>query len=581
MRLVRNTRNVLRKNSGPQAWLIKNRFAISAALLFLVILIIWPDGEEDADVESPAIEEAQKTEENAAVPDKNSPAAKDSEKSEEPEKDDEVEVARDGENDSGCAKDSDANEQARDKSKNSQDNKEVIKLGLEGDEDYYGPELPGAPLGDSKEDQEAPKPLERDVKGEIMPGESLSGALGRFDISVQMAIDIGNALKDIFDIRHMKPGNQFEVKFDKLGQMTSFTLNYSLLTSYYVRREGEELRGYQVEGETNMYVEQIAGIIESNLSESLWKLGESDQLTSKISEVFAWDIDFYSDCRKGDQWRVMIEKHYFKGRFLRYGSILAAHYHGEVAGDRYVYFFESGDDKVSDYFDEDGNSIRRSFMRAPLDTTRVTSKFGFRMHPTLHKRKKHNGIDYGAARGTPVWAVADGKVTGAGWMGACGKGVKLRHSGGYETIYCHLSRFYVASGQKVKQKRMIGRVGNTGRSTGPHLHFGVKYKGQWINPLKIKYTPGKPLAKQYRDRYKEARQLLTGKLKDIPLPLFHGPEVADNWVDPTCNERNTKTVKNKKKSNGKTKKNKKKNRWKKNPPKGYQPRPPGIKRVSE
>ncbi len=439
------------------------------------------------------------------------------------------------------------------------------------------PDMPTLEMIEAAEKAKAAS-LEKNIKGEFLRNESLSNALGRYGVGVQTAIDIAEAFKGVFDIRQIRTGNKFEIKFDASGKLLSFTLNYSELISYYVRREGEKLNAYKVEGETDMYVEQIAGSIESNLSESLWRLGERDNLTSLIAEVFAWDIDFYSDCRKGDTWKVMVEKHYFHGRFMRYGQVLAASYHGSIVGDRYVYYFQSDDDKVQDFFDEKGNSIRRSFMRAPLDTTRVTSKFGFRMHPTLHKYKRHEGIDYGAATGTPVWAVADGKVLGAGWMGACGKGVKMQHYGDYVTVYCHLSAVYVKSGQTVKQKRMIGRVGTTGRSTGPHLHFGVSYKGKWINPQSIKMTPGKPLDQQYLGRYKEARELLKGKLDAIEVPVFYGPPLPDNYVDTSGTKLGSASMIEKSKA---AKDNKSRSPWRNNPPHGYQPRPPGIKAVKE
>gem|GEM_PF-280784 len=438
------------------------------------------------------------------------------------------------------------------------------------------PDMPTLEMIEAAEKAKAVS-LEKSVNGEFMKNESLSDALGRFNVGVQTAIDIAAAFKGVFDIRQIRTGNKFEIKTDPTGKLVSFTLNYSELMSYYVRREGDKLIGYKVEGETEMFVEQVSGVIESSLSDSLWRLGEKDTLTSLIADVFAWDIDFYSDCRKGDTWKIMVEKHYFHGRFMRYGQVLAASYHGSIVGDRYVYYFQSEDDKVQDFFDEKGNSIRRSFMRAPLDTTRVTSKFGFRIHPTLHKYKKHEGIDYGAASGTPVWAVADGKVLGAGWMGACGKGVKLSHYGEYVTVYCHLSSVYVKSGQFVKQKRMIGRVGTTGRSTGPHLHFGITYKGRWINPQSMKMTPGKPLDPRYLGRYKEARELLKGKLDAIEVPVFYGPELPDNYVDTSGSRLNSISAADK----ARAAKEKARSPWRNNPPHGYQPRPPGIKAVKE
>ena len=406
----------------------------------------------------------------------------------------------------------------------------------------------------------------REVKGEIRRGETLSTSFERYDLGVDMAGRIVEALKGIFSFRKAQPGNKWELKLNVLGRIEAFTFHYATLDKYYVRREGDSLQGYRIEGETQVFVEAIAGTIEESLSVSLWKLGESDQLTQKIADIFVWDIDFYSDIRKGDEWRVLVEKHYYDGRFVKYGQVIAASFKGSYLGEQYAFYFETPDSKRAEYFDVGGNSLQKSFLRAPLNTTRVTSSFGFRMHPTLHKYKKHNGVDYGAPRGTPVWAIASGKVTGAGWMGPCGKGVTLRHMNDYESVYCHLSSISVGNGQRVNQKQMIGRVGNTGRSTGPHLHFGVKKRGQWMDPLKLKYEPGKPISGRYRDRFSATREMLKEKLDVVVLPVFYGPEAPEGYVDPTRPEKKTD------KKVGRSKKKRKKS-------KVFRPRPQGIKEV--
>ncbi len=409
--------------------------------------------------------------------------------------------------------------------------------------------------------------LARTVKGCIQKNDTLSTSFDRQGLGIVSANTIMEALKGIFDFRYAQPGTAWEAKFNVLGELDSFRFHHRPLVTYYVRREGEGLQGYEITGETQMFVVPLAGTIEESLSQSIWKLGESDGLTTLLADIFAWDIDFYSDIRKGDSWRALVEKYYYNGKFVKYGRVLAASFKGSYLGDSEAYYFETADEKRAEYFDADGNSMQKSFLRAPLNTTRVTSRFGFRMHPTLHKYKKHNGVDYGAPIGTPIWAIAGGKVLAAGWMGACGKGIKLRHNSGYESIYCHLSSIAVRSGTKVRQKQMIGRVGNTGRSTGPHLHFGLKKLGQWVNPLKVKYEPGKALEKQYRDRWREARELLHRKLAGIELPSFFGPDLPPDFVDPTRSDSTPPTAAARR-SPKRTKKSKKK---------GFRPRPEGIK----
>lgn len=402
------------------------------------------------------------------------------------------------------------------------------------------------------------------IRGKVRRNETLFSSLVNHGISRDDANAIIKALDGVLDFRKCRVGTAWDAVYNQGGDFEMFAYHDFNLERYFVRQEEAGLRGYRIVAETKMYVVALAGVIESSLSESLWKQGESDQLTNKIAEIFAWDIDFFSDIRKGDRWKVLIEKHYYNDKFIRYGRPVAAGFHGEKVGDLYAYFFETPDKKRAEYFDDKGRSMQKSFLRAPLNTTRVTSKFGFRMHPTLHKYKKHNGVDYGAPRGTPIWAIAKGTVTSAGWMGACGKGIKIRHSNGYESIYCHLSSIATRRGRYVQQKQMIGRVGSTGRSTGPHLHFGLKRYGKWMNPLKVKYTPGKPVAKKHFDRWKEARALLRDKLDAIEIPTFYGPKAP-----PVLDAKNVET----KEAIHETSEGKKPRKKK---PKRYHKRPQGI-----
>ena len=170
-------------------------------------------------------------------------------------------------------------------------------------------------------------------------------------------------------------------------------------------------------------------------------------------------------------------------------------------------------------YDATGRSMQRAFLRNPVPITRITSSYGMRFHPVLGKRKKHNGVDYGAAIGTKVWTVARGNVKYAAWAGASGKLIIVSHANGYETIYAHLSKIHVRKGQYVAQRQLIGRAGNTGRSTGPHLHYGMKRHGRYVDPLRQRFSRGAPLPKakkaQFLARVQRELPLLTG---DKPLP---------------------------------------------------------------
>lgn len=421
-----------------------------------------------------------------------------------------------------------------------------------------------AELAEDQNQEEVPYgpfSLAREEYSQIEPGETLGSALGRLEIREGLAHTISRALKDVYDFRRLKPGTAFEIHLDVAGNLEFFQLYDSPLETFHVDATDEGFRGYKIAVETTMFVEPISGVIEQSLAHSIWMQGEGDALTAAIASIFAWDVDFFSDMKKGDEWHVLVEKHYVGNRFVRYGDVLCAKLKGQTIGTRYAYYFDSEGGK---YYDDQGMSMEKGFLRAPLDTTRVTSKFGFRMHPTLGKKMQHNGVDYGAPTGTPVWAVAAGTVTAAARMGPCGLGVKVRHDQGYESIYCHLNSMAVRPGQKLRQKALVGRVGCTGRCTGPHLHFGLKQNGKYVDPQKITFIPGRPIARNQVDRWKAARALLKGKLDAMEPPVFFGPPRPPDYEPPGA-ELATGTVETPPPARRKSS--------------GFRPRPEGIKAV--
>ena len=398
------------------------------------------------------------------------------------------------------------------------------------DDAYLLPDFPTfgqlASWGDQGESTPVSCATSRAIEGVIEKDEAISSSLKRLGMAYQTALQLQEALNGVFDFRNCQVGNRFRIHFNEENEIEWFILFRGKLAAYFVMREGPGLRGYKLSGEIDTWLTPMAGMIENSLSVSLWKQGESDALTAKMADIFAWDIDFYSDIQRGDRWRVLVEKNYFNGEFLSYGRVHALSFHGTTLGDLYAFYYETPDEKRKEYFDNQANALQKSFLRAPLNTTRVSSKFGFRMHPTLHKYKKHNGVDYGAPRGTPIWAIASGKVLQAGWMGPCGKGVKIRHANNYVSIYCHMSTIAARAGMHVRQKEMVGRVGNTGRSTGPHLHFGLMKDGMFINPTKVKYKPGKPLPEAFHESYEAIRLEQKRRLDLIDIPVFLGPDAA-------------------------------------------------------
>jgi murein DD-endopeptidase MepM/ murein hydrolase activator NlpD len=239
-------------------------------------------------------------------------------------------------------------------------------------------------------------------------------------------------------------------------------------------------------------------------------LGESPQLVLELVEIFSSDFDFTADTRAGDRFRLLVEKRYAGDQFVDYGQILVAQYlsDGQVlTGVAY----EGSGGRVA-YYDPEGRSLKKTFLKSPLEFTRITSGFTYaRPHTILGGVRPHLAVDYSAPVGTPVRAVADGTVVLARWNGGNGIQVHLRHHAGYETIYNHLSRLApgVRAGGRVSQRQVIGFVGSTGLSTGPHLDYRVIKNGRFVNPLSEKFLPGQPLdAAEHRRFVKEARALV-------------------------------------------------------------------------
>jgi murein DD-endopeptidase MepM/ murein hydrolase activator NlpD len=218
--------------------------------------------------------------------------------------------------------------------------------------------------------------------------------------------------------------------------------------------------------------------------------GEDLALALQLSDIFAWDIDFTSDLRNGDTFKIVVEGLYLDGQLKRYGNILCAEFvnNGES---HHAYRFERGE--RADYYDGEGRSLKKAFLKAPLNFRRVSSGFSKgRFHPILRIYRPHHGFDYAASAGTPVSSVGDGKVIFAGVRGQYGKLVIIHHPNGWKTYYGHLSKIEkgVKKGASVDQGRIIGRVGSTGLATGPHLHYEVRIRNRPVNPLGLKLPRG-------------------------------------------------------------------------------------------
>jgi len=231
----------------------------------------------------------------------------------------------------------------------------------------------------------------------------------------------------------------------------------------------------------------------------------------ELAGIFAWDVDFASSVQPQDSFKVVYEERYRDGKYVGPGKILTSKFIN--SGREVLAFYYVNPEGSTGYYNEEGRELRRQFLRSPLDYKRISSGFSYsRFHPVLNTFTTHRAIDYAAARGTPVSATADGQVTYAGWNGGNGNYVGIRHENGYSTGYAHLSDFAkgVTWGSWVKQNQVVGFVGSTGFSTGPHLHYEMRKNGALINPLRLDLPPGKMMASEYLDGFFVEKDKLLG-----------------------------------------------------------------------
>jgi murein DD-endopeptidase MepM/ murein hydrolase activator NlpD len=323
----------------------------------------------------------------------------------------------------------------------------------------------------------------------------------------------------VFDLRGLRPGQPFRLELDDDGQVVSFELTVSRTLTVRVARDPATggLVAEKDEAQTRIEVREVGGTVDSSLYAAIKTAGEDGSLVGFFVDVFAYDLDFYNDTHGGDVFRVVVEKEYAGEQFLRYRRILAAEYAGKAGTFRAFYWQPPGAAKGR-YFDELGQSVERSMLKTPLKFARVSSKFNpKRMHPVLHKVKGHFGTDFACPVGTPIWAAADGVVTQAGWAGGGGNQITLRHDNGLVTIYMHLSKIGKGTkvGARVAAKDVIGYSGNTGLSTGTHLHFGVKKNGAWVDFQSLKPSRAGSVAKKELAAFKDHVRGLVGRLAAV------------------------------------------------------------------
>ncbi len=252
---------------------------------------------------------------------------------------------------------------------------------------------------------------------------------------------------------------------------------------------------------------RVTGTVETSLYEAALQAGARDPQVYDFAQIYAYDVDFQREMRSGDQFEILFEEYVDeRGRYIRSGDIVFAKLNGHATEKGY-YRFTTSDDGVTDYYDESGQSARKFLMKTPINGARLSSNFGYRKHPVLGYNKLHKGTDFAARSGTPIMAAGNGVIERSSWYGSFGNYVRIRHANGYHTAYAHMKGFGpgIKSGRRVKQGDIIGYVGTTGRSTGPHLHYEVHHNGQAVNAMTLNLPTGRKLEGDMMDEFMKVR----------------------------------------------------------------------------
>ena len=332
------------------------------------------------------------------------------------------------------------------------------------------------------------------ISKKVKKNEFLSDILLKYGVNYNDIDYIARKTKDVFDVRKIVAGNKYSVICSNDSAHNALYFAYELSPSKYVLYSfGDSIIVEHGEKEIVTITDTTSGVINSSLWNAMVENNADPNLSNELSETYAWTIDFFG-LQKNDSYKVIYEKLFVDSTYVGLNKVVASmFYHG---GDSlYAFYFEQ--DGKGDYFDEKGNSLQRTFLKAPLRYTRISSKFSnSRMHPVLKIRRPHHGVDYAAPSGTPVYTVGDGTVIKKGYQKRGGGNyIKIKHNGTYSTTYMHLKGYAkgIKVGDHVRQGDLLGYVGATGLATGPHLDFRFYRNGKPVNPLKVESPPSLPI----------------------------------------------------------------------------------------
>jgi murein DD-endopeptidase MepM/ murein hydrolase activator NlpD len=338
-------------------------------------------------------------------------------------------------------------------------------------------------------------------------GENFAGALAEFGLSAEEAMQATAAAQVAFNLRQLRAGNTITVGRSVEGSLREINYKIDADRMLHIVPESQGFSAEVKEIPSHVEVDAVSGRLEDSLFNAVEEAGESADVAMRLAQIFGYDLDFYTDPRKGDTFRVVLEKKkYANGELAGYGRILVAEY--DNGGKKYQALLFHDDLGHPAYYTAEGKSLQKAFLRSPLKfAAPVTSHFSkARFHPILKTYRPHLGTDYGAPVGTPVQTIGSGRVVFSGRKGGDGNMVKIAHAQGYETMYLHLSKMFVHTGDHVEIGKTIGLVGMTGLATGPHLDFRISKKGQFLNFEKLGLPPSEPVSKKNWTEFAAVRE---------------------------------------------------------------------------
>ena len=366
-----------------------------------------------------------------------------------------------------------------------------------------------APAAEQK--PEAKDPSHREVT--VARGDTLSTLFAKVGLPTNAVHDLLASNKQAKQFSQLKHGQVLQFELDKTGQLASL---HSKVSNLETIRLTKTAKGYTFAREISKPVVRTAyahGVIKSSLSASAQRAGLSHSMAMDMAKVLGYDIDFAQDIRQGDEFDVVYEQKVMDGKVVGTGNILSARFTNR--GKTYTAVRYTNKQGNTSYYTADGNSLRKAFIRTPVDFARISSRFSAgRKHPILNKIRAHKGVDYAAPRGTPIKAAGDGRIELAGRRGGYGNTVIIAHGNSYKTLYGHMQGFAkgIKNGSSVKQGQIIGYIGTTGLSTGPHLHYEFQVNGAHVDPLSQKLPMADPIAGAERKRFLQQSQPLLARM---------------------------------------------------------------------